>query len=271
MKIEKTNRIPLMIFLMLSSTLSYGNELIQKAYAAYNGGRYSEAVALYDSVAQTEGVSAGLLYNMGNASYKDGDDGMAMLCYQRAHRLDPGNSRINDNIRFLESKIEDINKAELKGKKGDVAPDPEGFFGRVGRGISKDTASDTWAFWGVVSFLLLISGVSLYLFSTNVRIKKIGFFSGIVMLISSVVFTIFALVSAHSYGSHEEVVLMGFKNELKEEPDEFSSSIGSPLHRGTVVKVVERETGADGETQWYKVKLNSSVIGWVTGQTVQII
>ncbi|MDE5552760.1 MAG: tetratricopeptide repeat protein [Muribaculaceae bacterium] len=247
------------------------SDTLHRADSAYNRGEYDKAVELYKSAEVSEGTSAAMLYNLGNAYYKSGDEGHAMVSYMRAKRLDPRNSRINDNIKFLSSRVEDVNKAELKGKKGNVSPDPLSFFQRAGNTITRDTSSDYWAVFGALSFVILLGALAVYIFSPAVTLKKLGFFSAIIMFVFTVIFTIFALTAAHAFEKHDEVVLTAFKTTLKEEPDENAQAVGSPLHRGTLFTILEDERDHSGEPAWFKVKLNSDNIGWISASDVEII
>ena len=59
------------------------------AEAAYAKGDYATAVEQWSEAARTEGVSAGLLSALGNAEWRLGRKGRAMVCWERALLLDP--------------------------------------------------------------------------------------------------------------------------------------------------------------------------------------
>lgn len=65
---------------------------------AYTEGNFDDAVALYTDVMRSAGFSASLLYNMANAYYQKKDVGQAILNYERALFLDPGNPDIETNL-----------------------------------------------------------------------------------------------------------------------------------------------------------------------------
>ena len=71
----------------------------EEANRLYETGRFPEAAALYQA-ATTNGVSANLLFNLGNAHFKAGQLGQAMAAYQRSLRLDPRNPETRANLRF---------------------------------------------------------------------------------------------------------------------------------------------------------------------------
>ena len=70
----------------------------QAGNAAYSVGDYDKAISIYDDLLKTNGLSAGLLYNLGNSYAQKGQVGLAILNYERALRLDPSNLDISGNL-----------------------------------------------------------------------------------------------------------------------------------------------------------------------------
>lgn len=246
-------------------------QLVAQADSAYSRGEYEESEKLYEMIISRNGATASLLYNLANSYYKGGNEGYARLYLERAKRLDPSNERINSNLKYLATRIEDSNKGELKGKKGDVAPDEIGFFGKIRRSVAVDTASDSWAEMAAMAFVLLILALALYFFSSAVRLKKIGFFSAIIFVVFTVIFIIFSEMAASEFESKEDVILTSFKATLKSTPSEKAKDVGAPLHRGTKLQIVDTEMDTDGQVGWYKLKLNNSNIGWLPAGDVTTI
>lgn len=245
--------------------------MIADADSAYKAGDYEKCQKLYEAVIERNGATASLLYNLANAFYKGGNEGYARLYLERAKRLDPSNKRINSNLEYLATRINDSNKAELKGKKGDVVPDEPGFFGNVRRHIAVDTSSNAWAEMAAMAFILLILSLTLYFFSTSVKFKKIGFFSAIIFVIFSVIFVIFSEMAATEFQSKDEVILTSFKATLKATPSESAKDVGVSLHRGTKLTIIDTEMDINGEIGWYRLKLNNSNIGWLPVEDVTAI
>lgn len=75
------------------SLFARGNEL-------YKNRQYDSAIAVYNQVANTGEESAPLYFNLGNAHFRNGDLGHAILYYLRAERLDPGDDDIRANLAF---------------------------------------------------------------------------------------------------------------------------------------------------------------------------
>ena len=87
----------------------------------------------------------------------------------------------------------------------EVADEPS-FFSRVKRYVTYSHTSDTWAVWGAVSFVLLCGCIALYIFRTEVLLRKIGFFGGLSLLVLCVVFMTFSFASAKACQSHDRGV-----------------------------------------------------------------
>ena len=66
----------------------------------YEGKDYAAAIEKYEGVIGQGLESAALYFNLGNAYFKSGDLGHAVLYYMRAQRLDPGDDDINHNLEF---------------------------------------------------------------------------------------------------------------------------------------------------------------------------
>ena len=267
-------KIPKIIYNVAAAILLFSLEAnavdLSVADSAYRKNNFKEAATLYSQAIQQDGISAGLLYNLGNTYYKLGKDGEAMLCYERARKLDPGNKEINENLNFLRSKVQDANKGSLQGKAGNLNPDQETFIESIYRILTIETRSNSWAVFAVMAFILFLGGMAMYMFTPNVLARKTGFFSGITFLGFTVIFLIISYLGARQYNLRDEAILMNFTTELLEEADVNSAPSTVPLHKGTKLKILETKSGGDG-TEWLKVKLNSENVGWVKKEGIEII
>ena len=72
-------------------------EKFQDATSAYSRGEYQLAIEGFETLAR-EGMSSSLLYNLGNSYAQSGQSGRAILNYERALRLAPGDSDIRGNL-----------------------------------------------------------------------------------------------------------------------------------------------------------------------------
>jgi tetratricopeptide (TPR) repeat protein len=73
------------------------------ANALYKDGQYDAAAKEYDELLRSGLVSGNLYFNLGNAYFKAGERGKAILSYERARRLIPGDPDLNANLAYAQS------------------------------------------------------------------------------------------------------------------------------------------------------------------------
>ncbi len=81
-------------------------EAFQQAGAAYEKGKFADALALYGAAAEG-GMTAALAYNTGNAEFRLGRRGRAVLWFERARELSPRDEDIRFNLRVARAHISD--------------------------------------------------------------------------------------------------------------------------------------------------------------------
>lgn len=260
-----------LVSLLVSTVFSFFASPIEEAAEAYEKGEYSKAIEIYEQLSKEKGSSASLLANLGNAYVKAGDYGRAMLCYQRAIRINPSDKEVKGNIIYLTSKVEDNNKAEAKGKKVSVTPEDKPFFTDLRHYIAFTHLSDTWALWAGIMFVLTCTCAALYIFTSNVVVRKIGFFGGFIALGISVVALVFALISASDRNKDLEGVITSYKVNLYSQPSLTSKPGANALTRGTVLDILDKESEEGSSKKWYKVRLNSDYSGWINSSDFEVI
>lgn len=71
-----------------------------KANQAYAEGRFQDAATGYESLIRSGNWNANLFYDLGNARYRLGDFGQAILSFERALALDPRHPEADANLRL---------------------------------------------------------------------------------------------------------------------------------------------------------------------------
>ncbi len=74
-----------------------------RANSLYTQGQYAEAVEAYEAVLQSGLASGNLYFNLGNAYFRSGRVGRAILHYERARRFLPSDPDLAANLRFARS------------------------------------------------------------------------------------------------------------------------------------------------------------------------
>ena len=109
-----------LLTLFLSSVMGFAQAeksgdpdyIFYKGNTLYEEGKYDEAIREYSKLHEQGLESGSLYYNIGNCYFKNGDTGRAILNYERAKKLIPGDSDLVSNYNYARSLIKgDISKA----------------------------------------------------------------------------------------------------------------------------------------------------------------
>src|SRR3954466_12084952 len=97
----KTRLLSICLMTAFAAVVSAADEnVFGKANQAYAEGRFDEAASGYESLIRSGNWNANLFYDLGNARYRLGDFGQAILNYERALALDPRHPEADANLRL---------------------------------------------------------------------------------------------------------------------------------------------------------------------------
>lgn len=244
-----------------SAETSHTETSLQDADSMYLNGKYLEALQLYEQIQQLDGTSVQLLFNMGNAAVKSNRYGSAMVAYQKALALDPGNSKIRNNISYLQTKIDERNNARYAKKQSSLNHfEPTGIAAFWNK-ITTHVNPDIWGWLALVSFGVMLAGIMCYILMLNVTVRKIGFFSAMCFLTMTIIFCLFTYSSRTHWENRRQCVITAFEAILYPKPDVNAKAEYPPLVAGTLLAVPEHED--PNEPGWVYVSLNESVTGWI--------
>ena len=219
--------------------------LIAKGNTAYSAGKYLEAINTYKSLVSQGYESPYLYYNLGNSFFKLNDIPHAILWYERAKRLDPGNEDVSFNLNVANSRITDK-----------IDPLPEFFVKRWFRVVTDLFSVDTWSASGIAFFIAALLFFSLYIASRVLILRKLGFWAGFSSLLISVVFLLFAWTSYRSLKSEQSGIITNPTVTVKSSPDEKSTDI-FVIHEGCKIQLI------DHIGNWYEISIVNGSVGWV--------
>ena len=83
------------------------NQIFYKANSLYEKRDYEKASEEYAKILQSDIESGPIYYNLGNAFFKMGKTGYAILAYKKALKLMPGDSDLKSNLSYAQSLTED--------------------------------------------------------------------------------------------------------------------------------------------------------------------
>lgn len=240
-----------------------GQSLVEKANAEYDKDKYSSALELYLQAAKDDGTSSDLYYNIGNTYYRMGDLGRAVLNYERALILDPSNEDVKTNLEFVNSKIQ----TKIIADKSFIIQVADDFVGLQ--------TSNAWATLSVICFILLIAGILLYVFSSTILLRKIGFFGGGIMAILVIVSLIcsFAMKSRVEAGDKAIVVSPSVTLSTVPRIPKDKTEEAFILTSGNKITIVDSVVTKAGEVQdvWYDVKADNTHRAWLKREHIEKI
>ena len=181
--------------------------------SAYMKNDYASAIQIYEALLN-RGEAADIYYNLGNSYYKAGDIAKAILNYERALLLQPGNGDIRANLEIARSKTVDK-----------VEPVPEIFFVSWTKSLINSMSVDSWAVCGVVCFILLIVSLYLFIFSKQIVLKKAGFISGIVFLAVTILANVFANQQKDELTNRNSAIVINPSVTVRSTPSESGTSL----------------------------------------------
>jgi tetratricopeptide (TPR) repeat protein len=158
-------------FSSLSAAVSYGSlssadSLVSEGNRHYMDREYDLAVKCYSKVIEMGYESGELYYNLGNAYYKQENLPWAILNYEKALLLKPGNEDIRQNLALANARIVD---------KIDSIPDF--FLHRWVNYFQGLFSPDGWAIISLILFMLALTTFLVY-FERQIQRKENEFFIG---------------------------------------------------------------------------------------------
>jgi len=221
--------------------------------SAYIKNDFASAIQIYESLLQ-QGEAPEIYYNLGNCYYKTDDIARAILNYERALLLSPGNTDIRANLEIARSKT--IDK---------VTPVPEIFFITWIKSLVNSQSSDAWARTGIVSFLLLLVSLAIFFFTQHIKWKKIGFSAAILFLIVTVLSNLFASQQKSYLTNRNDAIILSPSVTVRSTPSESGTSL-FVLHEGRKVEIKDNSM-----REWKEIRLEDGKVGWVPSSSIEVI
>lgn len=243
-----------------SNPVQTESQLTMMADSAYTADNYILAEALYSEAISRFGTSSTLFYNLGNAYYRQGNLGKAIVNYERALKLDPTNADASANLEFV------------KGKIADRQLDESSILDRLWGNLVTGLKADTWAWVSIILFALFLAGALTYLFSSVVIVKKVSFFGGIIVFVVCALSIVISFAAANRATTDRYAVVLPPSAQLSTTPREArnQSEEAFLLHEGTKVEIVDSVTSnVDGK--WYEVLVGPGKRAWIKATDVERI
>ncbi len=242
----------LVAFLLQAQFVS-PQEVFERGEELYREGEYDQAVEQYEALRSQGVVDGALCYNLGNAYFKSGRLGLAILNYERALDQMPGDQDTRANLEFANELIVDVVQRP---------PMPAYVAWVVDLYHSLDPS-----FLAVLlslSFLIGGAAVSILLLDIRPQLRTPAIYTlatvGAVGLLSVTVL----IAKVQSSGEREEGIVMAQVLDVRSGPGDTNPQLAE-IHEGLKLTVLgERE-------DWLQVRLPNGLTGWVKEADVESI
>ncbi|MFZ1517821.1 MAG: tetratricopeptide repeat protein [Ignavibacteriaceae bacterium] len=251
---KKYLSIIIFILIILSSLAkAESNSIMQTANEYYKNNRYQLAIEEYNKLLLDGFEGTSLYYNLGNAHYRLGKVGFAILYYEKALKLSPNDEDVKHNLALAKLNLQD---------KVDTLP--PFFIFNLWEGLLASISVTGWTIIVYIVFILLLIVSVAYFFSRNVSEQRISFFSGAGLAIALVFAIILLVVKMNKEYNVKDGIIVETAVVVKSSPD-YSSKDSFQIHEGLKV------TLEDQVDNWVKIRLNDGKIGWISEKSIEII
>lgn len=225
-----------------------------EADSAYARNDFATAVEIYEGILANEGESSDIYYNLGNSYYKMDNMAKAVLNYERALLLNPGDGDIRFNLELARSKTVDK-----------VTPVSEMFFVTWTRSLANTMSERAWAWAGISLFILMILALALFVFGKRVVLKKVGFISAICFFLLTILANLFASGQKSELVNRDSAIIMAPSVTVKSTPNQSGTDLFI-LHEGRKVMIKDNSM-----KEWKEIRLEDGNVGWVPASVIEII
>ena len=253
MRKRRSAKTTTVILLMLALPFAAHAATKAEADSAYVRGQYQDAIAQYEALLK-QGASADLYYNLGNAYYRTENIPEAVLNYERALLLSPGDRDIRFNLQIARSKTFDK-----------IVPESEMFFVTWYRSFVSLMSVDGWARTALMALALTIILLLVYLFSDRIWLRKAGFFGGVVLLLLFVGANIFAWQQKNDLLHRKGAIIFAPSVTVKSTPAANGTDLFI-LHEGTKVVITDGSMN-----EWKEIRIADGKEGWIESKHIRVI
>jgi len=254
---KKVFFILITIFIFFTSFFSYAGEkdrarsLFSEGNTEYAKGNFEEAIKQYEEALKTGYVSGELYYNLGNAYFKDGFLGRAILNYLRADRLMPRDEDLNSNLLYAESL-----------KKGGSIIIMDNWAKRFLMNLANSFSLNNLTLSAGLSYFIASFFIIFTILAKTKRrlLRRISYITGVVSLVLIVLFGI----RFYTTRILKKAVIISERADAKFEPMEDATTFFM-IEEGDVVTV------ASSKKDWAKIKRPDGKQGWVKTSSLELI
>ncbi len=228
--------------------------LFHEGNRLYQEGDFSGAAGRYAAVLESGYESFALYYNLGNAHFRLGEMAEAVLNYERAARLDPGDEDVRANLalvgQMLQDRIEPLPRFWMLSVF-------DWWMALMPRGRIETAAAASYVVLGVAAVLIVLGRPR----GWGVAVRRAAY----VGAVGTVIFGGTLLVRETGLGQPEQAIVMVPEAQVLSAPSDDGGLTVFTLHEGTKVRI-DRRAG-----EWAEIVLMDGKVGWLRLALLEVI
>ncbi len=218
----------------------------QAGVEAYSSGEWREAQIAFEAILAQDLVAGELYYNLGNCAFRQEEIAAAILYWERARRLLPGDADLERNLDLAGGLLADP-----------TPPDVQLSFWRSLDRLLDALTEASWALIWLVGIWLLALSLFWRIRSTSYWPRRLlPYLIGLLLLVTSLLGTRLYRDSQDHRG-----VVMVQKVTVRSAPDSLAAELFD-LHSGSRVQLL------DATRSWRRIRLPNGQGGWLPAPTV---
>jgi len=245
--------IYIVTFLLTTLSVAQNNTLFEEGNALYNEGKFTEAIAKYESILDANKHSASLYFNLGNAHYKLNNIAPSIYYFEKALMLSPNDKEIQNNIAFARNMTVDA-----------IDVVPEVGISKLFKNLTNTFSFNGWAYASVMAMVLFVLLSLWYYFSYSSSKKRMAFIGSSSFLFLAIVTLFFAFKKYDLDKNYKPAIVFSQEALVKSEPN-LRSQESFRLHEGTKVLIL------DTVNNWKKIKLSDGKQGWISNDAIKAL
>ncbi|MBN1493940.1 MAG: tetratricopeptide repeat protein [Candidatus Omnitrophica bacterium] len=265
MKIYKIKRVSagigmglsIIVFIMIGIAYhSYAStdeieDLFFTANNHYQEQEYDKAIELYEEIVHLGFRSGALYYNIGNAYYKLGKIGKAIVNYERAKKLIPHDEDLFANIKLVETTLQE--------KQPD---DQYAWHEKIIITIRDSISARSWFYFTIGIYLTLFVCVVILIFIPTMRA------AGVPLVITLIIVTLLSIIFTCFKINDEETtdigVIIAEAVDVRYSPS-YTGSVAFTVHEGLKARMIR------SQDEWVQIRLSKGKSGWIEGSAIEEI
>ncbi len=226
---------------------------IAEAEQLYRENNFSAAAEIYENLIRQGWTSGEILYNLGNAYYKQGELGKAILNYERARRFLGNDPDLELNLKIANLRVPDR-----------IEPLPRLFIIKLFQAVADLFTERTWGMLLSAAEWVLLGCLTGLLFLRRPSLRRLMsslFFVAAILGLFSAVFFVSEYWSA---ANNVDGIVLVASVEVRSAPEEASTELFT-LHEGVKFRVLRQVAG------WAEIHLADGKRGWMPASAFEVI